>query len=78
MKKYRFLNSCYAFIFFQLLHSQNLIQSNQLKKVLPSNDKVMTTEIISIPNTNYFLTTGDNKSKLWDLGSEKMLAYWNA
>ena len=74
MKKYRFLNIWYALIFFQLLHSQNLIKSNQLKKVLPSNDKVMTTEIISIPNTNYFLTTGDNKSKLWDLGSEKMLA----
>ena len=68
------------FILFVLIdksYSQNLIKSNQLKKVLPSNDKVMTTEIKSIPGTNYFFTTGDSKSKLWDLGSKKMLAEIN-
>ncbi len=55
-------------------HSQNIIELYGLKPVLPSSDKVLTAEMAVIEGTNYFTTTGDNNTKLWDINSRKMLA----
>jgi hypothetical protein len=61
-------------LFCESLSAQNVIRENGLVPVLPSADKVLTFEMISIPGTSYFLTTGDDNSRLWDMNSHKMLA----
>jgi len=68
-----FWGSISLFVFFRS-DAQSIIESNGLVPVFPSADKVMTTEMVGIPGTSYFLTTGDDNSKIWDLNSHKMLA----
>jgi len=56
------------------LSSQNYLKSNNLKSIFPSRDKIMTTEISLIQGTEWFMTTGDNKTRIWDTRSKKMIA----
>jgi len=55
------------------ISSQNFLSEYELKLILPSTDRVMVTSINEIPGTSYFLTTGDNNTKVWDLRSKKLI-----